>query len=191
MENEHKETEKRWKTWRAANAERVREKRREWRKRNPDKVRAQKKRYYAKNGERYRKANKDKLREIGAKHDKKRRATPSHKLNNRMACMLRKSLRGLKSGRSWTDLVEFTPEELREHIESKFQQGMTWDNISEWHIDHIIPRSAFNFEDEKDVDFKICWSLKNLQPLWRIENLSKGNSLKKPHQPSLLIQLRR
>jgi hypothetical protein len=36
-----------------------------------------------------------------------------------------------------------------------------------------------------DPDFKICWNLKNLQPMWAKENLSKNNKLEKPLQMSL------
>ena len=64
---------------------------------------------------------------------------------------------------------------------------MSWENMDEWHIDHIIPKSAFNFETYKDMDFKRCWSLSNLQPLWAGENSRKHNHLEKAFQPSLRI----
>ena len=54
---------------------------------------------------------------------------------------------------------------------------MTWDNYGEWHVDHIIPMSSFEFESVEDREFKICWSLKNLQPLWGLDNLIKGSKL--------------
>jgi hypothetical protein len=40
-------------------------------------------------------------------------------------------------------IVGCTPELLKEHIEKKFTEGMTWENYSltGWNIDHIIPRS--------------------------------------------------
>ena len=37
------------------------------------------------------------------------------------------------------------------------------------------------------TDFKKCWSLKNLRPLWSLENMSKNDKLYKPFQPSLQI----
>lgn len=84
-------------------------------------------------------------------------------------------------------LTGYTVAELMGHIEGKFTAGMRWDNYGEWHIDHIIPIDAFNFENYGDMDFKRCWALKNLQPMWAKENQSKGNKLKHPFQPSLLI----
>jgi 5-methylcytosine-specific restriction endonuclease McrA len=65
---------------------------------------------------------------------------------------------------------------------------MNWENYgSYWHIDHKIPISVFNFEKPEDYDFKRCWNLKNLQPLEKFKNMSKGNRLDKHFQPSLAI----
>ena len=57
---------------------------------------------------------------------------------------------------------------------------MTWDNYGKWHIDHIYPISLFDKEKIKNYnsqEFKDCWTLKNLQPLWAFENISKGNRI--------------
>ena len=54
---------------------------------------------------------------------------------------------------------------------------MSWDNYGEWHIDHIIPVSSFSFDNVDSEDFKKCWSLTNLQPLWSYENIKKSNKL--------------
>ena len=54
---------------------------------------------------------------------------------------------------------------------------MTWDNYGEWHIDHIIPISYFDYSSYDDETFKICWDLNNLQPLWAKDNLIKSNKL--------------
>jgi hypothetical protein len=45
------------------------------------------------------------------------------------------------------------------------------------HIDHKRPIASFNFNSYKDKEFKECWALNNLQPLWAEENLSKGNKI--------------
>lgn len=67
--------------------------------------------------------------------------------------------------------------------------GMTWGNygINGWTIDHKIPISVFNFTSSDHEDFKRCWALSNLQPLWAYDNISKGAKLTKHFQPSLLI----
>jgi hypothetical protein len=62
-----------------------------------------------------------------------------------------------------------------QHLEKQFTEGMTWDNYGQWHVDHIRPMSSFNFTSLDDPEFKECWDLSNLQPLWETENLSKGS----------------
>ena len=74
---------------------------------------------------------------------------------------------GNKEGH-WVDSLGCTYAELKEHIESQFLDGMTWENhgFYGWHIDHIIPltRGGTNH-------------FTNLQPLWAKDNLSKGNKI--------------
>ena len=74
-------------------------------------------------------------------------------------------------------MVEYTLKDLKEHLESKFIDGMSWKNHGRfgWHIDHIRPIDSFNITDYDCNDFKECWSLNNLQPLWAKENLEKSN----------------
>jgi hypothetical protein len=62
---------------------------------------------------------------------------------------------------------------LVSYIESKFNNGMSWENQGKWHIDHIIPLSSARTEEEI---CKLC-NYTNLQPLWAIDNLKKGSKL--------------
>lgn len=71
-------------------------------------------------------------------------------------------------------VLGYTKEELKAKIELQFEEGMSWDNYGEWHIDHIKPVSAFNFEKTTDKEFKECFALENLQPMWAGDNLRKG-----------------
>jgi len=58
----------------------------------------------------------------------------------------------------------------RNYLESKFKNGMTWNNHGKWHIDHIIPLASA--KTEKEI-YRLC-HYTNLQPLWAKDNLSKG-----------------
>jgi len=98
-----------------------------------------------------------------------------NRVNRNFSRRMRKSLNGLKNGMSWETLIGYTIIDLQVHLEKQFTDGMSWENYGEWHIDHIRPISSFNIESIDDDDFKLCWSLENLQPLWAIENIIKSN----------------
>ena len=102
---------------------------------------------------------------------------PQDRLNRNMKTSITRHLsKGIKARRSWRSLVGFGSQELRDNIESKFKNGMTWQNYgSYWHLDHIRPIVSFCFSSPEDSDFKECWSLSNLQPLTVKENLEKGS----------------
>lgn len=127
--------------------------------------------------------------------DKKRRELdPKIKLHDAVRSRMRHDLRRGKAGITSTvilnNILHYDIEKLKKHLEKQFKDGMNWGNygISGWHIDHKIPVSAFNFKTPNDIDFKRCWSLKNLQPLWAKDNCSKGSRVAKPFQPSLLLK---
>jgi hypothetical protein len=64
-------------------------------------------------------------------------------------------------------------DELKIYFESLFTEGMSWDNIGIWHIDHIIPLSTA--KTEEDV-IRLC-HYTNLQPLWGEDNIKKGDKI--------------
>ena len=133
-------------------------------------------------------ANPDKLRAKKIRQNAKVRSTSTGKLNHNISVAIRQALHGEKAGRNWETLVNFTVTQLKKHLEKRFQPGMTWENYGKaWVIDHKMPISVFNFEKPEDFDFRLCWSLKNLQPLEVKENNKKHNKIDKPFQPSLLI----
>lgn len=104
----------------------------------------------------------------------KNRKTPKGKIDAHMSTLVHRALKKQKAGRSWKTMVPYTWEELKAHLESKFQPGMTWENHGEWHIDHIRPRASFAYTSPDCPDFRECWALSNLQPLWARDNIRKG-----------------
>jgi hypothetical protein len=77
-----------------------------------------------------------------------------------------------KIGSAVRDLGCTIPE-LIVHLEKQFTKGMTWDNKGKWHIDHIKPLSMFDLTDKKQ--FLEACNFMNLQPLWALDNIRKGN----------------
>lgn len=69
-------------------------------------------------------------------------------------------------------------EELKQHLERQFTEGMNWDNWSfnGWHIDHIRPLNTFDLRNEEHLAIACHYS--NLQPLWATDNLRKSKGAK-------------
>lgn len=122
----------------------------------------------------YRKENRSKL---NAWERNKKQTDPIYKLSatvrNRIKVFLNKN--NITKKNKTFELVGCTPQQLKEHLEKQFREGMTWENHGKygWHIDHIIPLSSATTEEEL---YKLC-HFTNLQPLWAEENLSKGNRI--------------
>jgi len=168
------------KGYRNANKDRCSARTKKWRKANPERA--------ATCSSAWIKANPKKAKEFRRIREKRKLKTdPKFKLNKNMRRYIGLSLKGNKNGRKWEDLVGYALNDLIKHLEKQFLDGMSWKNHGEWHIDHEIPISAFNFTKPEHEDFKRCWALKNLQPMWAVENIIKSNKLTKPFQPSLLL----
>lgn len=98
-------------------------------------------------------------------------------INFKLICNLRSALsESIRKGRlikeyKTLDILGISIEDFKLFIESKFRDNMSWDNYGEWHIDHIIPISyAKNIEEIYKLSHYT-----NFQPLWMIDNCSKGN----------------
>ena len=69
------------------------------------------------------------------------------------------------------EYLKYSPLEFKERLEMTFTEGMCWENYGKWHIDHIKPLSKF----EEGTPIHIVNSLDNIQALWAIDNLLKGD----------------
>ena len=139
------------------------------------------KEYYSENREekiKYQKEyalrNSDKIRDYKRDYArKKRQSDPLTALKDRIRCRTRDAFRrkNLKKSTKTRDMLGADWEAVKSHIESQFVEGMTWENMSEWHIDHIIPLAEASTEEE----LIILSHYSNLQPLWAEENLKKSS----------------
>jgi hypothetical protein len=127
----------------------------------------------------YRKANKKKIRDKDREKERWLLKTdPKFKVDHKMGSAIWGDLkfRGTsKKGKGWQSLAGYTKDDLMVHLQSKFKEGMTWENYGTyWHIDHIIPKSWFKYTSAEDPEFRKCWALENLQPLEAKLNMQKG-----------------
>jgi len=186
--------------WRKTNKERYAEKKKEWYKKNKkdhnerSKIYREKNRdsllnyfrsYYQQNkehllvyGKKWRTENKQTIKLQRAKSHQEKYHTD---INYKMANLLRGRIwRVLKKNstiknQKTKDLTGCDTDFLKLHLESLWEQGMSWENHSTrgWHIDHIIPCAYFNLKDLEEQ--KKCFHYTNLRPLWHQENLSKSS----------------
>ena len=89
-----------------------------------------------------------------------------------------------KKNRARFPLIKYLPytvEQLMEHLENQFQEGMTWKNYGGhrhcWNMDHIHPRSRLLYDSVEHPNFRKCWALNNLRPMWVKDNVAKGASI--------------
>ena len=67
----------------------------------------------------------------------------------------------------------YTVDQFVAHIERQFVDGMSWSNMSEWQVDHIVPVASAKTRD----DVIALNQLSNLRPMWSVENNRKGNKM--------------
>ena len=128
----------------------------------------------------WREKNIDKIRKTKRDYQQHLRDTsPTYKLISYFRTAIYQVLKesNVEKNKHYFDVLKYTPEQLINHLEVQFTEGMTWDNYGEWHVDHIRPISSFNISEMGDSNFMECWCLDNLQPMWGEENIRKSNKI--------------
>lgn len=159
-----------------------------YRERHPNKIKDQQKRYKENNRKKisdnirqWRDNNPEKLKEYSLQRkeknrrywNKRRKDDFVFRMKNNLRNRLNIFIKNINSSASITKLLGCDGSFLKKYLESKFTEGMSWKNYGKngWHIDHIIPCSSFDFNDDEQL--KKCWHYTNLQPLWAKDNLKK------------------
>lgn len=119
---------------------------------------------------------------------RKKMDTPA-KLRKNVSRVIGRALSSGKNGKSCTQYLSYSFQDLKIHLESQFENWMNWDNYGiydpkiwkdddistwTWSIDHIIPQSKFKYSSMEDESFKRCWALENLRPLSSKNNFFEG-----------------
>jgi len=168
------------KKWRLNNKKHLNQYKKQWNLNNKEKNKRYQKKYYLKKKEKlnqyqkeWRLNNRKHIRKYENKYFKKRKETdPNFKLLRSIRTRILKALKRNPKSKSTIKLLGCSIEECWQHLESKFQPGMTKENHGKWHIDHIKPCISFDLTDPEQQ--KICFHYTNLQPLWAEDNLKKG-----------------
>ena len=110
---------------------------------------------------------------------------PQERLSKKVSNETRKVLLGVYSHggaiseQYGIDKVGLTTIQYREYIESLWTEGMSWDNYGhgegKWTIDHKRPKNSYDLTDPEL--YRKCSYYTNTQPMWYMDNMSKGDKL--------------
>lgn len=180
------------KIYREKNKEKLAEKNKKYYQENKEKIESQRREYSKKNASKlkeyqkwYNKVNKDRISERNKKYYQEHKEYLKQQRNERtkyrtrtdpnfrMSRLCRKyvyrCLNNKKKKRT-EEILGYSFNELKEHIESQFYNGMNWE-VQNWEIHHIRPLDTFNFLNEDGTDnyevIKEANCLDNLIPLFK------------------------
>jgi hypothetical protein len=156
---------------------------------NKEKIKEQTKIYIHKNSEKIKKRRKiyvennpnlfkewyKKNKEHRNNYIKNYNLNPLNKLKNSLRSRINELMNKKYNNPKTIDLLGCDYQFFICYIESKFINGMSWDNYGYygWHLDHIIPLSLAQTKEELYQLFHYT----NLQPLWAKDNLKKNNKI--------------
>lgn len=165
--------------------------------RNPEKIKIRFKKWYEANKEEYlsrrsileqRPERKTKVRAFNQRYkpianakrrERRKNMPPKEKMEKTMRDRFHKVIIRMKSGikyTSWRNLIGCNIDELKQHIENQFIDGMCWANHGnghgKWNIDHIKPLVKFDLF--KIEDQQQAFHFTNLRPLWFEENMARN-----------------
>lgn len=139
-----------------------------------------------KDKERYYK-NIDKVRERQRCNKKNlRKNNPLFKLRSNIGTLIANSFasNNYKKKSKTEEILGCSFVEFKQYIESKFLNGMTWENRSDWHLDHIVPQSFAT--TEKEIIMLNHYT--NFQPLWSKDNLNKSSRITEQAEQHLIYK---
>lgn len=181
----------------ASNSKAILAKNREWFKTNPDKTAESKRKEYIKHRDMYKvRFSKYYLSETLAQKEQRKLYQRTHKGERnarhalRMSTDIQYRLRHIlhtrlsravsnnnKRGSAVSDLG-CSIQHLKLHLELFWDEGMAWSNYGkgerQWSIDHIKPLASFDLTDRTQLLQAVHYT--NLQPLWHIDNMTKGKT---------------
>ena len=106
---------------------------------------------------------------------RKKQEDPAYKLISNLRSRVSNLITGKRKKVGMNDALGCTKKELLEHIESQFEEGMTWENYGngegQWSIDHIIPFCKIDQTDPNAIMANNHYT--NLRPMWHKDNITR------------------
>lgn len=176
------------KRWRRNNIERCRENDKKRVENNREHYQALWKDYYWRNVDKIKEYNRQNGYKYSSydpeRHKQRMEEDPIYRLRMNLRTVVRNAIlgNGYDKKSNTFDIIGCDVDTVKCHLESKFIDGMSWENKSEWHIDHIIPLSSAINEEELIL---LC-HYTNLQPLWATDNLIKSNKYNEEDKQAFL-----
>ena len=173
------------KEYRTEHKEETKIKQKEYDKANKEKIKIYQKKYRDENKKdiktdkaEYQKEHREEIKIKNKKYQKIRRQNDiGYRLKGNLSSRLRQALKRTKKKDRTVKYLGCTIEFFKQFLESQFTEGMSWSNYGNikesWSIDHILPCSSFDHSDDEQV--KKCWHYSNMQPMWHLDNIKKGN----------------
>ena len=162
------------------NKEKVSTYSKKYREENPDKRKETSLKSYHKNKEKHKEHQKEYRQSVKTRRAKYQKMLLGTNVIYKISQLCRSRIHNFLTKNNITktnktfDIVGCSPEHLKEYLECKFTEGMSWEKMGkDIHIDHIIPLSSAKTEEEV---YGLC-HYTNLQPLWAYDNLSKGDKI--------------
>jgi hypothetical protein len=167
---------------------------------NKEEIKINQAKYYQENKDEIKKRHskynaKPETKKIKNANVRKRRQTEPHfKLRDSVRIVIGAALKKQEASKDHKSCLKYLPytiEELKTHLESKFEDWMNWENWGKydvktwndldpttwtWQIDHKIPHADFHYTSMEDESFKECWALDNLRPYSAKQNILDGTS---------------
>lgn len=166
--------------WKAENKERAARNNRRWADANRDSE-LRRKLYWSKHKRPDTNQMSDKQREAARRRarvsKRKMRSDARFRAFDNIRRAILYALRGERKNERTFALLGYRSDDLCLHLEKQFLPGMSWENYGDWHIDHIVPVSSFDFSAAPEDSLRACWALTNLRPLWGDENVKKSNKI--------------
>lgn len=155
------------------NKDAIGEKKRARRASDPQKTKAADRAAYVRYRDRDKARRAARRKELAAYMRHKRNSDPVFAVADRLRRRINQALasKGARKAAGLVDVSGCNLGELVAHIERQFLPGMSWENRRQWHIDHIVPCSAFDLTDPAQQS--VAFHYTNLRPVWSSENLSK------------------